>query len=83
MPKATRKKTISSSWSPIIQQIILDFMFKKKKRNSIYIHIYMYTTYIYHIVHIHTHTYNTYSYTHTRIPAHAPKHPRIHEPTYT
>ena len=32
MPKATRKKTISSSWPPIIiQQIILDFMFKKRK----------------------------------------------------
>ena len=40
-------------------------------------------TCIHHIVHIHTHTYNTYSYTHTRIPAHAPKHPLIHEPTYT
>ena len=32
MPKATRKKTISSSWPPIIiQEIILDFMYKKKE----------------------------------------------------
>ena len=36
MPKATRKKTISSSWPLItIQQIILDFIKKDiKKRNS-------------------------------------------------
>ena len=33
MPKATRKKTISSSWPPIIiQQIILDFMFKQVRK---------------------------------------------------
>ena len=84
MPKATRKKTISSSWPPIIiQQIILDFMFKKKKEIVyIYIHIYMYT-YIYHSSYTHTYIQYIYSYTHTRIPAHAPKHPRIHEPTYT
>ena len=82
MPKATRKKTISSSWPPIIfQQIILDFMFKKKKE-IVYIH-----THIYAHINIpnssYTHTYITYSYTHTLIPARAPKHPRIHEPTNT
>ena len=65
MPRATRKKTISSSWPPIIiQQFFLDFMFKK--RNRIYIHIHIYTyicTHIYTTQFIH----NTYSHIHTYI----------------
>ena len=43
--KGTRKKTISSSWPPIIiEQIILDFMFKKNCIHTyirIYIRIYI------------------------------------------
>ena len=64
-----------------------NFRFYVKKRNEIvyiYTHIYIYIyIHIYICTHMHTYTYNTYSYTHTRIPTHAPKHPLIHEPTYT
>ena len=75
MPKATRKKTISLSWPPIIiQEIILDFMLKKRNEIVyIYTHIYIY---IYIYAHICTHIHTILIHTHIHASQHM--HPNTH-----